>query len=91
MKSLHCSLKGITTRYRIISHRTNPAHAARQHTRPSSVVVAAAESRAYSNPLGVHSLVWCGEWDEAAARRAAVGSAAAGFNLVEIPAFDAAR
>ncbi|KIZ00974.1 D-tagatose 3-epimerase [Monoraphidium neglectum] len=57
----------------------------------SFVVVAAAESRAYSNPLGVHSLVWCGEWDEAAARRAAVGSAAAGFNLVEIPAFDAAR
>jgi len=41
-----------------------------------------------TNLLGVHALVWSGEWDEAAARHAISSAAAAGFDLIEIPILD---
>jgi D-psicose/D-tagatose/L-ribulose 3-epimerase len=40
------------------------------------------------NPLGVHALVWVGGWTEADARRAVEATAAAGFDLLEIPVLD---
>jgi D-psicose/D-tagatose/L-ribulose 3-epimerase len=42
------------------------------------------------NPLGVHALVWVGGWSEAEARRAVAATAAAGFDLLEIPLLDPA-
>ena len=40
------------------------------------------------NKLGVHALVWTGTWTEADARHAISSSAAAGFDLIEIPVLD---
>lgn len=42
------------------------------------------------NPLGVHALVWVGSWNEADARRAVAATAAAGFDLLEIPVLEPA-
>ena len=42
------------------------------------------------NPLGVHALVWVGGWSEADARRAVEATAAAGFDLLEIPVLEPA-
>jgi D-psicose/D-tagatose/L-ribulose 3-epimerase len=42
------------------------------------------------NTLGVHALVWVGGWGEADARRAVEATAAAGFDLLEIPVLDPA-
>lgn len=42
------------------------------------------------NTLGVHALVWVGGWSEADARRAVEATAAAGFDLLEIPVLDPA-
>ncbi len=42
------------------------------------------------NTLGVHALVWTGGWTEAEARRAISSTAAAGFDLIEIPVLDPA-
>jgi D-psicose/D-tagatose/L-ribulose 3-epimerase len=42
------------------------------------------------NPLGVHALVWVGGWSEADARRAMAATAAAGFDLLEIPVLEPA-
>jgi D-psicose/D-tagatose/L-ribulose 3-epimerase len=42
------------------------------------------------NPLGVHALVWVGGWSEADARRAVAATAAAGFDLLEIPVLEPA-
>eukprot|EP00879_Flechtneria_rotunda_P028033 GHRR01030107.1.p1 GENE.GHRR01030107.1~~GHRR01030107.1.p1 ORF type:complete len:227 (+),score=49.50 GHRR01030107.1:177-857(+) len=47
-------------------------------------------SAAYCNPLGVHALVFAGDWTEASVRKVASGAAAAGYQLVEVPAFNAA-
>lgn len=38
------------------------------------------------NPIGIHASVWVGGWSEAEARYAIEQSAAAGFDLIEIPA-----
>jgi len=43
------------------------------------------------NPLGVHALVWTGAWDAAAARRACAATAAAGYDLIEVPLLDPAE
>jgi D-psicose/D-tagatose/L-ribulose 3-epimerase len=37
------------------------------------------------NPLGVHALVWAGDWSESSARHAISKSAEVGFDLIEIP------
>lgn len=37
------------------------------------------------NPLGLHALVWTGEWTEASARHAIERTKAIGFDLIEIP------
>jgi D-psicose/D-tagatose/L-ribulose 3-epimerase len=42
------------------------------------------------NTLGVHALVWVGGWSEPEARRAVEATAAAGFDLLEIPVLDPA-
>ncbi|MFC7327190.1 sugar phosphate isomerase/epimerase family protein [Marinactinospora rubrisoli] len=43
---------------------------------------------AISNPLGVHALVWAGDWSPESARYAIEQTAAAGFDLIEIPLLD---
>ncbi|HEX6514809.1 MAG TPA: sugar phosphate isomerase/epimerase family protein [Nocardioidaceae bacterium] len=43
-----------------------------------------------ANRLGVHALVWVGGWSEPEARRAVASTAAAGFDLIELPALDPA-
>lgn len=53
------------------------------------VAAAAAAAAASSNPVGVHALVFAGDWTEAGARAAAAGAAAAAYDLVEIAAFNA--
>jgi D-psicose/D-tagatose/L-ribulose 3-epimerase len=42
------------------------------------------------NKLGIHALVWTGGWSEPEARHAIAESAAAGFDLIEIPVLDPA-
>jgi len=37
------------------------------------------------NPLGLHALVWTGEWTSESARRAIEGTKEIGFDLIEIP------
>ena len=37
------------------------------------------------NPLGLHALVWTGEWTETSARHAIEQTKAVGFDLIEIP------
>ena len=44
-----------------------------------------------SNPLGVHALVWTGGWSPDEAEVAISSTAAAGFDIIEIPALDPAR
>ena len=41
-----------------------------------------------TNRLGVHALVWVGGWSEGEARRAVAATAAAGYDLIELPAID---
>jgi D-psicose/D-tagatose/L-ribulose 3-epimerase len=41
--------------------------------------------------LGVHGMVWTGGWEPAERRRAIAASAAAGYDLIEIPALDPAE
>lgn len=43
------------------------------------------------NPLGVHALVWTGGWSPDEAELAISSTAAAGFDIIEIPALDPAR
>lgn len=43
------------------------------------------------NPLGVHALVWTGSWDPASARAACTATAAAGYDLIELPLLDPAE
>ena len=40
------------------------------------------------NPLGVHALVWTGSWEPDAVHRACVGTAEAGYDLLEVPLLD---
>ena len=40
------------------------------------------------NPVGIHAFVWVGGWGEAEARRAIEQTAAAGYELIEIPILD---
>ncbi len=42
------------------------------------------------NPVGIHASVWVGGWSEAEARFAIGQSAAAGYDLIEIPVLDPA-
>jgi D-psicose/D-tagatose/L-ribulose 3-epimerase len=42
----------------------------------------------YSNPIGVHTLVWAGRWDERQARFAIEQSAAAGYDVIELLMMD---
>lgn len=58
-----------------------------------SLVRAAATPKAveFSNSIGAHALVFAGDWSEPSAQRAAAGAAAAGYDLVEIAAFNAAK
>lgn len=41
-----------------------------------------------TNPLGVHALVWTGGWEPDQAELAISSTAAAGYDLIEIPALD---
>lgn len=43
----------------------------------------------YNNLIGVHALVWCGGWSKQETLLAAEGCRASGYDLIEIPAFDA--
>ena len=40
------------------------------------------------NPLGVHALVWVGDWTEPSIRRAANATADLGFEVLEVPLLD---
>ncbi|MCW2501529.1 MAG: D-tagatose 3-epimerase [Frankiales bacterium] len=40
------------------------------------------------NPLGVHALVWVGDWSEASARYAIESTRQVGFDLIEVPILD---
>jgi D-psicose/D-tagatose/L-ribulose 3-epimerase len=40
------------------------------------------------NPLGVHALVWVGDWAEPSIRRAVEATAALGYDLLEVPLLD---
>ena len=40
------------------------------------------------NPLGVHALVWVGDWSEPSARHALRSTAETGFDLIEVPVLD---
>lgn len=40
------------------------------------------------NPLGVHALVWVGDWSEPSARLAIESTRKAGFDLIEVPLLD---
>ena len=42
------------------------------------------------NPLGIHAGLWVSDWSPASARYAIEGSAAAGYQLIEIPLRDGA-
>ena len=44
-----------------------------------------------SNAFGVHALVWTGGWSPAEAEHAISSTAAAGYDLIEIPALDPSR
>lgn len=44
-----------------------------------------------ANPLGVHALVWTGSWTAADARSACAATAAAGYDLIEVPLLDPAE
>jgi D-psicose/D-tagatose/L-ribulose 3-epimerase len=44
-----------------------------------------------SNAFGVHALVWTGGWSPAEAEHAISATAAAGYDLIEIPALDPSR
>lgn len=43
------------------------------------------------NDLGVHALVWVGGWSEEESREAIAGTAACGYDLIEIPLLDPSR
>lgn len=40
------------------------------------------------NPLGVHALVWVGDWTEPSIRRAVEATAGLGYDLLEVPLLD---
>jgi len=40
------------------------------------------------NPLGVHALVWVGDWSEPSARKAVESTREVGFDILEIPLLD---
>ena len=42
------------------------------------------------NPLGLHALVWVGDWSPASAEHAISSTAALGFDLIEVPLLDPA-
>jgi D-psicose/D-tagatose/L-ribulose 3-epimerase len=42
------------------------------------------------NPLGLHAMVWVGDWSRQSATTAVKNTAAAGFDLIEIPLLDPA-
>lgn len=44
-----------------------------------------------ANKFGLHALVWVGGWSEAESERAIAGTAALGYDLIEIPLLDPAR
>ena len=44
----------------------------------------------YKNQIGVHALVWVGDWSKESCRTAIKNSAEAGYSLIEIPALDPA-
>lgn len=44
----------------------------------------------YKNQIGVHALVWVGDWSKKSCRTAIKNSAEAGYSLIEIPALDPA-
>ena len=44
----------------------------------------------YKNLIGVHALVWVGDWSKESCRTAIKNSAEAGYSLIEIPALDPA-
>jgi D-psicose/D-tagatose/L-ribulose 3-epimerase len=41
-----------------------------------------------ANPIGIHSLVWVGDWGRDNARWAIASSAEAGFEIIELAAMD---
>lgn len=43
---------------------------------------------ATTNPLGVHALVWVGDWSAPSIQRAVSATTAAGYDLLEIPVLD---
>lgn len=43
------------------------------------------------NALGIHALVWTGRWEAGSVRAACAGSAAAGYDLLEVPLLDPAE
>ena len=71
---------------RTLVHRRCSCRSARG---PRAVKASATRTASYSNPIGVHALVFSGDWSEESARRAASGATQAGYDLVEIPAFNA--
>ena len=72
---------------RPLRHSFAPVHASRHLF---CCCTAAAGTGGYPNPLGVHALVFAGDLSEASVRTAAAGAAAAGYDILELPAFDAA-
>lgn len=66
-------------------HASRPSR--RRSCRGSATVAAAsgAPAGAYANPVGVHALVFAGDWSEASATAAAKGARAAGYDLVRQP------
>ncbi len=54
----------------------------RRYYRTVAAAVASPPAGAYSNPIGVHALVFAGDWTEASATAAAAGAKAAGYDLV---------
>jgi hypothetical protein len=58
--------------------RTLAGAGAAQRTRNRTSVKAAAAAGTAVNPIGVHALVFSGDWSEAGCRKAAAGAAAAG-------------
>jgi hypothetical protein len=76
-------------------HRCQHGARTQQGQHRAAVIAKAAALRTvdkeFLNPIGVHALVYAGDWSEASARTVAAGAVAANFNLVEIAAFSAAK
>ena len=50
--------------------------------------MSAARHGAPGNPLGLHALVWVGDWSPASAAHAISSTAELGFDLIEVPLLD---